>query len=505
MTTKSFDLNANGIPDRQETYKGKVLVKIEEDRNGDGKFDLVTNLDVQGAFKVELADNNYDTKFERKRTYSITDKDSIKILHETDLDQDGIFEISYVTFSGLIQKQSQCTIEDIDANISSLFSSSTEVVANLSDDYIPTGFGYNIDPVCIEKWGPGITNSLKSSTQKGLSCLLELHKNSAVPNQITGALKNSFELTKILSKNDINVVCSDAPEGWGEALAMAAAGPIHNSKTNPKLRYPFISINPSLPNKKAENSTSSIDKFESVLFHELIHSLGYGHGVSMEYAYTCETCCFEGADRKHEKEMACKLCLGNYSSDMDIEYQRDLAVYASKNYIQDYAFMSAGKILKEKVGDIDALSVLAINSSHEDNAIGRELAKIIRTRKVLTPEAEVLLKKVESYGPLTSPKFVAVSKTSKTIALAIYEIYAHKNGSSAMDILEANKLVIKAELEDKSKSGGTIVHPLLEYQLAALFHELAVNGYPGDKSEKGSTSHRASELRKYLGIGLHQN
>ena len=63
-----------------------------------------------------------------------------------------------------------------------------------------------------------------------------------------------------------------------------------------------------------------------------MHNLGYLHNDDIEFPYTCDDCCIGHAPgyeiSDEAKEMACKVCTGNYTNSTDKDYLKDIAKWA---------------------------------------------------------------------------------------------------------------------------------------------------------------------------------
>jgi hypothetical protein len=93
---KKYDLNDDVNCDRIEHYRENRLIRLEEDRNIDGRVDVVTEyVDDKNTYKIIKQDTTHDGRFNRKEVYERLEKGKIKIVTYVDNDRDGNYEIQY--------------------------------------------------------------------------------------------------------------------------------------------------------------------------------------------------------------------------------------------------------------------------------------------------------------------------------------------------------------------------------------------------------------------------
>lgn len=69
VNTDGIDYNHDGRIDEQRTYRGRMILKTEVDRNRDGAIDQVSNFDSNGTIQSVLTDNDFDGRFETVLDY----------------------------------------------------------------------------------------------------------------------------------------------------------------------------------------------------------------------------------------------------------------------------------------------------------------------------------------------------------------------------------------------------------------------------------------------------
>lgn len=499
-TVKKIDLNKNGKMDRFEYFMGEKLIRIEEDRNGDGRIDFKTFFDHKTYYQIELQDADYDGKFERKRSYLALPGHKSKLINELDKNGDGIYEIKYNSVSSNIQKQS-CEQKIVDAEILELSKASLKAVAKSQNGLLPTGLGYKVDQACYSKWGNDFNKILKDSVQGGLKCLSDLDKKVSDGKTVSGALRNAYGLTQIMENDGISLMCSESDYDWSGTAGHASVTSMEKIKgpDGKDLPHPFLSINPNDPKTKAPTDARELLEFKKTIFHETLHNLGYRHNEDMEYSYTCETCCF-GEESKEVKDNACKLCTGNYKNINDITYIQDFLEFSQLNYMEKRGVTAVTNYLKENDKSVGGISMMAYATSGVFNPIGSELGKIISSNNLNPSEADKKYldkaKDTEYYAGLSK-----TTTSSKAIASTIYELYYNKSDSAALDNLEKNKEAIKKELDElkkDTKDHSKYVYEDMKKVLDNVIDDMWLNKYPSGDVEGNKSPDRAYELYKFF-------
>jgi uncharacterized protein YkuJ len=94
---EKFDINKDGIIDRIDTYDNDLLIKRQEDRNGDKAIDVeITYTASNRIFKIEKFDSNYDGNFDRIKSYENFKSKFTKVTYKIDKNFDNKFDRTYI-------------------------------------------------------------------------------------------------------------------------------------------------------------------------------------------------------------------------------------------------------------------------------------------------------------------------------------------------------------------------------------------------------------------------
>lgn len=496
-----FDLNKDGISDRFEYSLKNKVVRIDEDRNADGKVDFKTVLDDKRYYKIEWQDADYNSKFERKKSYQVFADEKIRVMTEVDQNSDGIFEIMYETILDNNQKQNSDCEMVVSGRIQELSNIVLKVVSKNEKGLLPTGVGFKVDGECYNRWGNDFNKILKEVALESLQCLVDLDKKGKTNKNTTGAIRNAFGLTQIMKNDGISLVCSETNEyDWSAATAHASTvnGQILKSMN---ITHPFISLNPALPENVLGNQKKEIAKLKSTIFHESLHNLGFLHEDNLEFSYTCGLCCFDKESDAKVQEKACKVCTGNYKNETDLDYIKDFVEFSQLNYQKQRGAAAVVKFMKENPKSLTGVSILAYSESGVFNPIGPELSELIKAQnKDFTAEENKYLSDAEKYNSNIISEFKIVDKTSKILASSLYELYYNKNGVNALNGIENNKAVIKEELEKLKNTGGNskYIHEEISRVLDRMITDMWINKYPSGKDADPSTSDQLYKLFEYF-------
>ena len=493
-----YDINSDGIKDRFEYSIDTKLIRIEEDRDGNGKIDFITILNDKEFSRIEMQDQQGNGKFDRKQSFKLIEGNKTKLTTEVDKDGDGKYEINYSTISNNDQKQENCDLI-VNQKIEDLTKSTLKAISKTQLGFLPSGLGYKIDHACYTKWGYDFNKIVKDSALGGLKCLKDLDKKGKLGTQQTGAIRNAFNLSKQFEGDKISLVCSEDQKedyDWSATMAHASTDSKDELKRM-KVKHPFVSINPNYPeHKSGTDLQAEIKELKSTIFHETMHTLGIRHDESVEYPYTCEKCCFDDKASPELKEVACRVCTGNYKNESDKSYVKDFIEYSKLSYDEIRGIKSAQKYLKEHPKDPSALAMLSLAESGSFNPIGVELAKIIEEKKLALKDPQDIIQ-LEIIKSSNSPERFSESKrSSKVIAQALFELYYNKDGAAASKILFDNRWLIKTEIkknDDSKNDEKKLVGGDLRSALSAVVNDMWLNNYP-DKA----TSDKAYELYDYF-------
>lgn len=487
---QSYDLNQDGIKDRFEYSVAEKVIRVEEDRDGDKKIDFKTFLDDKTYFKVQWQYSEESGKLERKTSHLLLPENKTKIITEVDKDGDGVFEIRYEQVVSNIQKQDQCG--EVNSTIRELSNTTLKAVAKNQKGLLPTGLGYKVDYECYQKWGDDFNKIVKEVAVGGLQCLMDLDKKGKSGTKTTGALRNAFDLTKLMKNDGISLVCSEDNYAWTGTMAHASVASTEVMEKK-NIKHPFVSLNPKYPEHEGTGRAAEVAELKNTIFHETLHNLGYSHKEDIEFSYTCGMCCFDKNADATAKAQACKVCTGNYKNATDINYVKDLVEFAQLTFQNDRGAAATIKYLKENKS-VSGLTILSYSTSGVFNPVGSELAKLISSKhKDLSVSDAIYLANAEKYS--NQAEFLNVKTTSKTLSSSLYELYYNKSGAAAIALLEKNKAAIKQELSKAKKGSGNnpYVHDEIRTVLDNMIYEMWLNNYP-DKQ----TSDQAYQLFEFF-------
>jgi hypothetical protein len=143
-----------------------------------------------------------------------------------------------------------------------------------------------------------VKEAAKSALIDGIACLKKLNTPQALDHARRLIAKTSAE-------SGYKIRCDSADKGTTMAMASVSG----NSMTIYQ------------GGMYAQNTNG-------VIFHEMFHSIGYRHHETVEYAYTCDTCCFGEVD-KNTRETACRICSSSYEGKNDLRYLKDLQRFSN--------------------------------------------------------------------------------------------------------------------------------------------------------------------------------
>lgn len=476
---KKYDLNFDKKIDRIEYYKDNKLIRLEEDRNSDEKFDYVEIHDHPVFYLMIEQDTNFDGKVDLKKSYSKLKNNTSKVSISMDNNYDGVFETSFSEIVNDHQQEAAC-VRQKEGNVSKFITSGTSITKKIPGGFYPTGVGIKIENECLQKWGSSFEKTVKDTVHQGMRCLNALGKKSKT--SMNGAQRNAFGLSQLFQGDKISLVCSDKSYDWKNVNAYASAS--KNEKIKGKnISHPFVVLNPSYPKEALAKRAEESKQIKATIFHEMLHNLGYRHSESIEFSYTCETCCFtEG--KSAARNVACKICMGNYSNEFDPNYLEDFVAFGRETSNESFALSMVLRTAKIRKKNLDSISLIAEASSGVFNPMGPELAKIIKANhpQSSTSRFEGRLKNAIIYESMS--EFKASQKTNNVLARSLYELYFNHDGAKSMALLKENKETIKKELTSLRKKGGNSqwVADELAQSLDKVIYEVWVNKFPNDKA-----------------------
>ncbi|MFG1487049.1 VCBS repeat-containing protein [Halobacteriovorax sp. RZ-1] len=452
LSRKEIDINKDGKVDRIDIRRGKELIEIQEDRNGDGKFEFITKFKLKGIYKQTLQDINGDGKIDRKVSYRKLNDSQFQATIEVDKDFDGVFEIKYKNTQSLIQKQ-ECHFPQAKSVIGELSSLVNKVSASFDDGFLPTDFGYRIENACLSKWGQDFPNFLRSSIDDGIACLKKLGKDLKKP---VGSTRIAYELEELLKNNEVTIMCtdkSDDPAYWEGTLAYASVSEETQATFGGKVKHPYMAINPSQPSSLEFTPEGDAERKElrKTLFHEQLHNLGYSHGEGFEFSYACEDCClsYKGDEENARVDAACRVCQGDYVNENDIRYVRDFLDYSKQAYLTRNGIRATINYIKENPGSLEAQALLASSQGEYFNPIGLHLSTLIISdwdKKMYGNEmANDLIDKIEADS---SADYVAYP-SGRVVASIFHEAYIKQDPQQTLNLLKDNIESIKKNLSKR--------------------------------------------------------
>ena len=332
LDTFEYDNNNDGKPDNILIYDGASLIEQRNDRNFDGEFDYISKK-VNDAFIVTY-DDNFDGQIDREDEVSysgIEEKRNVTKYKYID----GKKTI-YASYSFATLQKSECDMENFMKDITSIenfLSDFKPIINTLGGGFSEITPGVQVHDSCFDNFSKkSFTKLAANALSKGVSCLKDLakqNKQETIKGELPNLL-NFFDAQLSGKKKSVSIICHEKDDWSDSTIAHAST-----DKTSPKglkeITHPFVSINPKIRTSifgAILDGPDSKEEMEGILFHEMIHNFGYLHGSGIDITYGCETCCF--SDDKEAQKSACKLCAGNYKTEFDSRYIRDIAEY-SKN------------------------------------------------------------------------------------------------------------------------------------------------------------------------------
>lgn len=495
-----YDINKDKKPDFIEVFKNKILAERKVDLDFDGTFDResIFFADPDAEFSEIMSERKHG-KFPRKQVNYWSDLKNKKLMSLTRIDKnnDGKWDHEYKTSAELDQKSEDCRQQPAGFQEAISLSQTGLAAATMTDEYLLTSWGHKIHRSCLDN---GKKDWFLSNTEKaikeGMSCLDRLGREGGV-----GAARNNASLESLLSNNNVQMICNETGYNWGGGtIAHATTGADRN---NAQLTHPAISVNPASITEYRSQGVDGALEFTRTIFHEQLHNLGHKHNHDIEYAYTCEKCCFPAGDDKQElTDMACKVCSGNYNSGTDLEYVKDITRYGEITYEKSHGLSSSLNFLKENPGDVDGLNYLALNLSGVFNPIGEHLAEKVKTSNTLTAEQLAIVSEAQKYKGM--PLQATYAPSAKIIADAYYESYKSGNPKAALDLIQRELTTIKQQLNlQDPEADGKYVRDNLKSGLKKMVFDIWLYDFAGnleDETKKKALKDQAYEITRELNL-----
>lgn len=273
------------------------------------------------------------------------------------------------------------------------FTGSFDEILKAPNLHSKQGFAYIAKGVsahesCFRNMGKDyFDKQVKAALKQGLSCLQNVAQNSAQNSAQSGPQKKDAKVFTLIDRftkhfedsgEGAKITCDESAGAWEHVNAYASHSPQEEAFGKHQLRHPYILLNPKF--KKGFGSLSKGDEsfeereFQGIVFHELIHNMGFSHGEGQDLAYACEACCFGESGAS-----ACRLCEGGFKGARDPEYVYELAKLETALGISPYLELIHNK--KDPVIWSDrTLSSLLEFYSRENPEFAKAINSAIRER-----------------------------------------------------------------------------------------------------------------------------
>lgn len=229
-------------------------------------------------------------------------------------------------------------IEVINAQIKKFGEDLSEVAKKMENNYLPIAENQRIHSSCFDLFGKDFfLDAYAVAMGEGLMCLKDLAKGD----RKSAAFKNASAISNMLNNELSTITCADSgfilDKSDEDTFGYASHEQGQTNADN--IKHPFISLNPGFPPEKynfskmptSEATAFVYRKLVSTLFHESFHNIGHLHTEGIEFAYSCDRCCFSRDLSKENKELSCKICSGNYKGLDDPTYKKDVKKWVDLN------------------------------------------------------------------------------------------------------------------------------------------------------------------------------
>lgn len=279
-------------------------------------------------------------------------------------------------------------------------------------DFLVKDFG-RIHRSCLERFGGKFITALEEGTTEGLACLKKLASPAAD--------KNLQLLRNLFASNKLVYFCAEHSKDWKKSHLFAHAS-INEESNLPieGIQHPYVSYDPQLVLLDSEYK-GRIETYETLKagsFHELFHNIGYVHGITIEYPYACEECCFPAYG--NVREIACKLCAGDYQGIGDRRFLADLKEYQQASFF----------------GNSFALDLLQRRALFNKPADPELLKYLFEVRNLITDKTEQVLSRREgrsAWSPRSLPStLVKLDVLAEQASKAQLSLYLSGNAKEAL-------------------------------------------------------------------------
>ena len=363
---RSTDTRGDGKPHVSDCFATKRLVSHARDWNGDGKSDEFITFQPDGSIV-----RHFDSHFKGKANLQVTIAREGKYILRKSQKNEGAKTPAWKTIS--LGRYPAVQEDDEDGSGSSsddaeAFKKMLEKYKGLdtvvnpfeklveSDSlYELTHFGFQIEKLCVQVQ-PKIVEMFHETLSEGVQCLWNQGGEGKAHVAAIGTL--------LLKAPSPRLMCS-FNEPWGSRKVVSSLSS----------NDAFIVINPRFA------AAGSSKAFKRKMFHELFHpALGVAHGIHVDYANACASCCFPGDAKAHTTSLACNICSRRFPEETDnLEYltklsglladihQSDLAIRPILQFIKKHQTESSGRTAK--------FILIKVLSGATESPLGSALAK----------------------------------------------------------------------------------------------------------------------------------
>ncbi len=503
IITSYYGLKTNARVDYMTKYKKNTILDRKWDRNGDQIYDYWEEyVESASLFKKVSYDNNFDQRIEVLFNFYQDNENQMRV-ESLNLDE-GTKQIGFYSF---VQKQCLNFLgADLltEVDVLALDVKDTYFVMDgRANSFYQTNYGYDIDKECLKGFGFYDFNRFLFETMKtGMQCLVDLDKNSGQQRFKSKAAFNVFLYQELLQNNSVKISCDDFSSNWNDAAAIGSTRSSQRHKAN-GMDHPFIKLNPFMIKKMTQMNAREKNDLQRSLFHEQFHNLGYVHGHDNEFAYACEQCCFPFGENTGD-EVACRLCLGNYSGADDQKYLDDLIDFSrsSSNFLyvtQTFLGQSMAKSQNKK----SFTNLIAIHSDYF-SPLGSALAILAKKKLQMNNKR---IQEALSYEDFIKSNSMSSYETASILAQMYYHMYYEHDFDVVISLLKTHQKKLKDYLEqdfesnpDDSFQVSTVFQDIIEENLRNLLSTFEETKYQTYLWEGQSIKEEAQKVQSYLGL-----
>jgi len=384
---RSFSTSPAASPDYFQVFSpsGKLIQELR-DRNHDGRIDEITTYADAGKPIITKRDTRFTGRIDQIEEREVSGE-FVLVRTKEDLSGTGAFHTIRLERTPLLQPELSHTPEDQKrfeaarnelkglTSLVPLFEKRAELPP-VKGGYHKTSYGFLIHESCVKAFEAEEMNQVLHETlTRGAICLWDL-KTSA-------AKENLIKIAALLGdlRNPPKLSCPEEDPTWkGDAVGHATV-PLGRN-------HPTIYLRP-LPLDVPGISRAEMQQLlRATIFHELMHNLGYLHGIDIDYPYACQACCFpEEENAKEQKRLGCEICQGGFRNTRDKAYLRKLVAFGQvEKPVRRYGNEAVFKALRESPNDRE-LRVLLLQTQ-ESTALRVGLAGLLEKTLTAPSKAE---------------------------------------------------------------------------------------------------------------------